>query len=374
MSYAYTPGLKVKKVAMVQKSRMLPVPGEVLVNEGESVSHETVVAQTHVPGNIEMIPVFYILGIEPYELPNAMLKKEGETVEEGELLATAKSFFGLFKSEYVSKMSGQIELISDVTGMVGIRYPPVPINMSAYISGRVVKVIPEQGVLVETPASIIQGIFGVGGERHGEIKVVAEPDEKLTPDHVEGDHRGKVLVGGSLVTAEVLKKADSAGIQGIVTGGIDRAELTEFLGYEMGVAITGHEEIGLTCIITEGFGNMAMARHTYELLKSCEGALASLNGATQIRAGVIRPEVVVPFSQTRESLREEEDVLAEGMYPGTRIRIIRQPYFGAIGTVETLPPKLQKIESESLVRVMTARLDDGRVVTIPRANAEIMEE
>jgi len=62
------------------------------------------------------------------------------------------------------------------------------------------------------------------------------------------------------------------------------------------------------------------------------------------------------------------------MYPGTRIRIIRQPYFGAIGTVETLPPKLQKIESESLVRVMTARLDDGRVVTIPRANAEIMEE
>jgi hypothetical protein len=30
-------------------------------------------------------------------------------------------------------------------------------------------------------------------------------------------------------------------------------------------------------------------------LKAMEGMVASMNGATQIRAGAIRPEIVVPF-------------------------------------------------------------------------------
>jgi hypothetical protein len=189
------------------------------------------------------------------------------------------------------------------------------------------------------------------------------------------DCAGKIIVGGSLVTADFLKKAEAAGVRGVVTGGIRRVDLTKYLGYEMGVAITGHEDISLTCIITEGFGEMRMANHTYTLLKSLNGKLASINGATQIRAGVIRPEVIVPMGEEEAGgLAEEEDMLADGMYIGTRVRIIRQPYFGAIGTVASLPPELQQLESESYVRVMVVKLDDGRLVTIPRANAEIMEE
>jgi len=172
----------------------------------------------------------------------------------------------------------------------------------------------------------------------------------------------------------VLKKAEAEGVKGIVTGGIRRTDLTKFLGYEMGVAITGQEDVGLTCIVTEGIGKMAMARHTFEILKSREGSLAAINGATQIRAGVIRPEVIIPYKEFEASAFMDEDVLAEGMYPGTRVRIIRRPYYGAIGTVETLPADLCQLKSESWVRVMTVKLDDGRVVTVPRANTEIMEE
>jgi hypothetical protein len=322
-----------------------------------------------------MIPLFYILGVEPWDLPEVMTKKEGDTVQEGELLGLAKSFFGLFKTEYISKHSGTIELISTITGMVGIRNFPVPVNLNAYISGKISKVLPNQGIIIENQASYVQGIFGVGGERHGEIMMIAEPQEELTPALIDKSCAGKILVGGSLVTADVLKKAEAEGVKGIVTGGIRRVDLTKFLGYEMGVAITGHEETDLTCIITEGISKMTMAKHSYELLKSCEQRPASINGATQIRAGVIRPEIIVPFKESEaETFKEEEDILAEGMYPGTRVRIIRRPYFGSIGTVDILHPELQQIESESLVRVMTVKLDDGRTGTVPRANAEIMEE
>jgi len=375
MSYAYTPGLKVKKFTLVSKQRILPIEGEVIVKEGDVISYDAVVARTHVPGDVNMIPLFYILGVEPYELPRVVLKKEGDTVQKGELLATTKSFFGLFKSEYRSKVGGTIELISDITGMIGIRDFPVPIDLTAYISGKVRQVIPNNGVIIQTPASFVQGIFGVGGERHGEIMEITEPHVELTTDMIDKSCAGKILVGGSLVTADFLKKAEAEGVKGVVTGGIRRVDLTKFLGYEMGVAITGHEQTGLTCIITEGFGKMTMAKHTYELLKSCEGRLASIDGATQIRAGVIRPEVIVPYKESEISdFKEEEDTLAEGMYPGTRVRIIRQPYFGAIGTVDSLPAELQQLESESWVRVMTVKLDDGRNVTVPRANVEIMEE
>jgi hypothetical protein len=345
VSYAYSPGLKVKKDTLVRKIRMLPVSGEVLVAEGSPVAYDTVVAQTHVPGDITMVPVFYNVGVEPYELPKVMLKKEGDAVKEGELLAVSKAFFGMFKTEYRAEVSGTIELISTVTGMVCIQGAPRPVDLDAYVSGRVVEVLPGLGVIIETSAAFIQGILGIGGERHGELMTVATPDEVLTPDMIGGDCAGKVLVGGSLVTAEVLRKAEAAGVKGIITGGIDSGELTNFLEYQMGVAITGNEDIGLTCIVTEGFGVMAMANRTYTLLKDLEGSLASINGATQIRAGVIRPEVIVPLTDPRDAgfKGEDEDVLADGMYPGTRVRVIRQPYFG---------PQ----------------------ITIPRANTEIIEE
>jgi len=374
MSYAYTPGLKVKRNTIVVKRRILPVDGEVMVRKDDEVLYDTVVARTHIPGDIEMIPLAYILGVEPYGLPKVVLKKEGDQVKEGELLGFSKSFFGLFKTEYTSEVSGTIELISDVTGQVGIRHFPVPINLDAYISGEVIDVVPNQGAIISTTSTYIQGIFGVGGENHGEIMVVAEPDEELTLNHIGKDCDGKVIVGGSLVKADVLRKGEEENIRGVITGGIRRIDLTKFLGYELGVAITGQEDIKLTCIITEGFGEMNMAKHTFELLKSCEGKLASINGATQIRAGVIRPEIIVPHAKSNLSNIQTEDILVEGMNPGTRVRIIRRPYFGAIGTVETLPAELQQVASESLVRVMTVKLDDGRTVTVPRANVEIMEE
>jgi hypothetical protein len=376
VSYAYSPGLKVKMNTLVRKSRILPVSGDVLVTEGSHVSYDTVVARTYVPGDVTMVPLFYNVGVEPYELPKVMLKKEGDTVKEGELLAVSKAFFGMFKTEYKSEVSGTIELISTVTGMVAIQGLPRPVNLDAYVSGRVVEVIPKLGVVIETTAAFIQGILGIGGERQGELMTVAAPDEVLTPNVIGEDCAGKVLMGGSLVTAEVLRKAEDAGVKGIITGGIDSGELTNYLEYEMGVAITGNEDIGLTCIITEGFGEMAMASRTYNLLKDLNGMLASLNGATQIRAGVIRPEVIVPLKETSEAglTMDEEDVLADGMYPGTRVRVIRQPYFGAIGTIHSLPVELQQLESESYVRVMVVDLDEGSQVTIPRANTEIIEE
>lgn len=174
------------------------------------------------------------------------------------------------------------------------------------------------------------------------------------------------------MTGEGLREAIKVGARGIIVGGIEDKELTKLLGYEIGVAITGNEQVGLTLIITEGFGRMRMAQKTFSLLKEFTGQLACINGATQIRAGVMRPEIIIP-REGRDAKPDEEHVSA-GLLPSTPIRIIRAPYFGNLGHVISLPVELQKVESESTVRVLEAQLEDKRRVIVPRANVEIIEE
>jgi hypothetical protein len=235
-------------------------------------------------------------------------------------------------------------------------------------------------VVVRCEGALVQGIFGVGGERQGVITVAtAGPDEPLTESHIRAEHQGKIIVGGSNVSLAAMRKADEAGACGIVVGGVIDQDLIEYLrgalrdpGYDIGVAITGHEPIPFTLVITEGFGMIRMAERTFDLLKTLEGKRAAINGATQIRAGVIRPEVIVP-AEDEKSASAAQKTDSGQLDIGTPIRIIREPYFGLLGSVTALPPELVQVESETWVRVLEAKIEDGRTVTIPRANVEIIE-
>ncbi len=374
MGTAYTPGLKVSPHTLIQRTRRLPLKGDVLVKMGQAVTPDTVVARASLPGLMQSVKVAAQLGIDADELPGALLVKEGDHVEKGQVIAATKAFFGIFKSEAKSPVSGAVETISGVSGNVGIRQPPLPIDLTAYLSGTVAETMPGEGVIVQTEGALIQGIFGIGGERVGEIQMVStSPESDLTEAEITPALAGKIIVGGANISGAALRKASDMGVKGIVVGGIIDRDLIAFLGYDIGVAITGHENITLTLVITEGFGTIAMARRTFELLKSLEGKSASINGATQIRAGVIRPEVIVPLDPSG-SPRIGGGGGEEGSLDiGTPIRIIREPYFGQLATVAALPPQLTVIGSGASVRVLEAKLADNSVVIVPRANVEIIE-
>ncbi|MEO0140486.1 MAG: hypothetical protein ABIM88_02920 [candidate division WOR-3 bacterium] len=372
MGHAYTPGLKVTKATVIRKERRLPVPGTVLVKLGDRVKADQTVAKADLPGNVVPLNVAGKLGIQPNEVPEAMRVKEGEAVKKGDLVAVSKGIMGLMKTSLKAPCDGTIESISAITGQVILREPPLPIEVKAYIDGKVVEVIEREGVLIETTASFVQGIFGIGGEVIGEIKVVVDsPDQELLPSLITEDAKGKVIVGGSFISVEAMRKARELGAVAVVAGGTDDRNLKDFLGYDIGVAITGQEDVGLTVILTEGFGRLRMAHKTFELLKSLEGKIASANGATQIRAGVIRPEIIVPTQE--ESLISEETVDEGVLEIGSLVRVIREPYFGLIGEVTKLPPEPTVIETEAKVRILELRLEDGRCVTVPRANVELIE-
>lgn len=380
MGTAYTPGLKVSEYTRIEKIRRLPLKGDVLVKIGDRVKPDTVVAKTDLPGIMQTIKLAELLGVEPADVPAALQVKAGDRIRKGDLLAKSKGLFGLFKSEVKSSVEGTLEVISPQTGHLQIRQAPTPIERDAYIEGSITQVMEHEGVTVECFGALVQGIFGVGGERRGRIVIPhSDKEREIKGEDIRPEYKGCLLVGGSSVAGDALDKAVELGVAGIIVGAIVDKDLIAFMkkslndpNYDIGVAITGHEQIPFTLILTEGFGTISMAKRTFDLLRSLEGNECSFNGATQIRAGVIRPEVIAPLSKPgkKESLKGDDD---GGMLEiGSFIRIIREPNFGGLGRVTDLPAELQTVESETKVRVLKARLDNGDEVMVPRANVELI--
>jgi len=371
MAHAYTPGLRVTPYAVLRRERRLPLKGRVLVSRGDRVAPETVVARTELPGNVQTVNLASRLSVDPSRAPESLKKPIGSTVKKGEIIASARSLFGLVTQNVEAPADGTLESVSHVSGQLIFREPPIPVEVSAYVEGTVAEVIPDEGVVVEARGAFLQGIFGVGGETVGPVAIAtSSPDEELDRGALKPEHRGAVVVGGAYVSYDALMHARSLGVAAVVVGGFDDGDLRRLLGRDLGVAITGSEDLGLTLVLTEGFGRIRMADRAWELLKGGAGLMASVSGATQIRAGVMRPEILIPRSSAPDTA---EEGYGTALDVGTLLRVIRQPHFGRIGRVVELPTELVQLDSEAHVRVLVVEFsDDGARATVPRANVELI--
>lgn len=378
MAHAYVPGLKVLKRTIIKKERKLPIEGEVIVKVNDKVKAEEAIAKAFLPGPVDIINAANKLAIDPQELPLFLLKKEGDRVLEGETIIRYSSFFGLFKQEIKSSITGTVESISTSTGQIIIRKDPTPIETIAFVDGIIEQVIPKVGAVVKTYGTYIQGIFGIGREKIGKIKVIANnPNDEINSEkYLEKVEKGDIVVVGSYITKEIIDKLVNIGVVGIISGGIDAEIIKDILGYEIGVAVTGTENIPFTLIITEGFGKISMALKTFNLLKEADNKRASISGTTQIRAGVIRPEIIIPFIHEIEDISKiEENKFSTTLEKGVLVRIIREPYFGKIAQILDLPEEPTLIPTESKVRIAKIKiLETNEEILYPRANIELIEE
>jgi hypothetical protein len=294
-------------------------------------------------------------------------------VTPGEIIAETKALWGLLHSYVSSPLDGTIESISEVSGQVLVRGEPTPVNLEAFVDGKVLEVRGQESVLIACSCAYLQGIFGLGGETHGPIRMLCQsPKDTLTAEMLDDSCAGQVVVGGAYADISALRRAIEVRAAAVLVGGLSDGAVDELLGYHLGVAVTGNEALGTTLVMTEGFGRIPMAQRSFELLTRHEGQRASVSGATQIRAGVIRPEVIVS-QPVAELAAADVPEASEGVLAiGGAIRLIREPYFGLLGEVAGLPDEPQEIETEARVRVLVAKLQDGREVIVPRANVELI--
>ena len=93
MAHSYTPGLKVLKKTLFRKERILPLKGKVHVKKGDKLSPDTVVASTNLPGNIQMLKVNNILNIEPRDVVDCLVVKEGDSIKKGDSIAIPETLY-----------------------------------------------------------------------------------------------------------------------------------------------------------------------------------------------------------------------------------------------------------------------------------------
>lgn len=380
MSSVFVPGLQALSHCTVSRTRELPVVGDILVREGDRVGAADKVARASLIGDMLIMRLPEQLGIEPQEAMRGLAVSEGDEVEQDTLICQHAGFFGLFTSRYLSPARGTIEFIAARTGHVGLRLSPREVSLHAYLSGQVTEVEEGRSVTIAVTATYVQGIFGVGGERWGRLqRIDCAADTELEARHIPKRCDGAILFGGMCPTSDALRAAAAAGARGLLVGSLDDRGLAGFLGYDIGIALTGDEDIPLTIIMTEGFGRLPLSDRVYQLLDAREGSEASINGATQVRAGAVRPEVIIPY--TEEYLSQQHTVQQYTVQQppsltlkiGARIRLIRVPYFGKEAEVTDLPHTPARLETGTHTRVLRARLASGEEVTVPRANVELIE-
>lgn len=438
------------KVRLIRKVRKLPLPGEVLVAEGDRVNPDTPVARIPLrPGIPWVIPAARNLGVpegeitryvvkavgdsvktnevlavvdqgingrrellaltdgviediselsgrivireeygredppvtfdvageikvKPEELPKHMLRHVGQEVKKGQIIAKRGEMQAFFTKTCATPISGVISAVDTKSGKVTVSRPFKQVVLNAYVSGTVAEVMPEMGCVVENTGIRLNGVFGLGKETHGPLRVLTDgPEQTLTADMISEDCKGCVIVGGSFAANEALSRALEVGAKGVVTATVNYFNLTQSLGVKLGVGITGQEDTDLTVILMEGFGHLAMRLEVWNTLRALEGRVASVNGATQIRAGAIRPEILVPFNDYSGPLGDDVPI-DEDLSVGCGVRIVSEPCFGVLGRVLEIVREPVAIGTEAKVPVVKVGTADGRQVLVPRANVEVL--
>lgn len=347
---------RVLPLTTIRRERILPVAGEVLVRIGDRVDPLQVVARAEVPGRYFILELAETLGVAPDDADKYVRVKRNQPVKAGQVVAQRRAGLGLVSRVVRAPKQGIVVAVGG--GRVLLESVGKPEEVRAYVPGVVGNVLPKLGVLIETVGSLIQCAWGMGKESFGVLKVLAKrPNRPLQARSIDVACHGAVLVGGSTMDNDALQQALELQVRGIVIGSLDPTLLDVV------------QEMPFPIIATEGIGYAPMAAPIFRLLSTNDGREAAISGMTQPRWGAVRPEVVIPLPTPGAATPP----LPEGpLAVGDRVRVIREPALGQVGTIESLPDEPLVLETGAQAWGAIVALEDDQNQPIPFFNLELL--
>ena len=350
----YPSSFKVVPYCRVSLERLLPFPGEVLVEPGQRVEPMDVVGRAHVPSQIRILHVAQRLSIAEEDLQKYLLKGPGERVEEGEVMATVGRW--PFRRLYRAPAEGRI--VDEAHGRLLLEISPSIYELRAYLKGVVTQVVSSRGVAIETSGAIMEGAWAIGGDAFGVLKMSGEaPEGRLVREAIDMGYHGAIVVVESWATKEGLGKAEEIGVRGVILGSLP-SSLVGFVS-----------SLSFPVMIMEGFGEIPMSRPVFSLLQQHAGREACMASGLPYGVRLLRPQVIIPFLRGEEAPRGESPALEKGRL----VRLVREPYLGKVGYVASLPPQKRRVEWGVEVEGVEVDLEEGERVFVPLANLELLE-
>jgi hypothetical protein len=359
----------VLSATVAQIQRRLPARGEISARVGSRVEPDDAIGQALQVPPAQFIDVAGALGIEPQDVPRRIRKRIGERVMAQQPIAKRGS------RKAIAPATGTISAIDGETGFVVLAPEPATTTISAGVRGYVADADPGRGATIETAAAVVQGVFGIGGEQFGVLRLlVTDRGDMITPEMINAQSAYAIIIGGAGITAEALRKAQQEQVRGVIVGGIDQAEVRDFLGDAMPPDwySYGHSDalatITPTVLVTEGFGARPMAEPLFDLLTRYDRQEAFLDGATTLWPPLRRPRVVIPLPRLQSG---QSTVTHQELQIGSIVRCVDERHLGAVGRVTALAP-LSRLASGVRTATATVQISESEQIILPQTALEII--
>jgi len=350
----YPSAFKVVPYGRLSLERLLPFPGEVLVEPRQRVEPMDVVGRAYIPSQIKILHVAQRLSLPGEALRKYLLKGPGERVEKGEVIAARGRW--PFRRLYRAPAEGRI--VNEAHGRLLLELSPSIYELRAYLKGVVTQVFSSRGVAIEASGAIVEGAWTVGEDAFGVLKILSlAPEGKLVPEAIDMGCHGAIVVVEGWATKEGLEKAEEIGVRGVILGSLS----SSFVGFV--------SSLSFPVMIMEGFGEIPLSRPLFSLFQQHTGREACMVRGVPHGVRPLRPRVIIPFLRGEEAPRGEAPALKEG----TLVRLVREPYLGKVGSVAGLPPQRRRVEWGVEIEGVEVDLDEGRRVFVPLTNLELLE-
>ncbi|MCS6836908.1 MAG: hypothetical protein NZ750_12940 [Anaerolineae bacterium] len=326
--------------------------GVVLMTEGRAVDVRDKVLRGFVPSRHVIIEAAQELRLnDPAELSKLLLVKERVVVEKGTAIAGRDPKRG---KRIFAPIDGLIVYVGG--GRIIMQAAPEVFELEAGVRGTVSAIYGNEGLSISTSGAILQGVWGNDQRRIAYLRLEpADGVEVLSPDSLDQAYRNEIVVSTRPISERALYIAEERNFAGLIAPSMSANLIPRVMAMEMAV------------LLTEGFGNLTMSEQALALLREFESYQAIIDAYKPRRSAARRPELVIPRAGDAPQAVDLHLVLRRN----SKVRVVREPYYGQQGRVVDLPRGLMTLPNGLRVACATVDLGLGEVVQIPLANLEV---
>lgn len=348
---------RITTITTVQRRRKLPRHAVVKVAMGQPVKADDEIAALEIPQQHSMIQAAKKLKITPDELGRLIDKREGDLVQQGEVLAEQRGFLGFLGTRRATApIDGKLSLIKD--GKVLIEGGRKRVQVFASVPGMVSAIDRGRQITIQTTGAVIRAAWGHGGMAWGTLKMMdSQPGEITETGRFNIDHRGAIVAIGSPLTEAFIEEAAEIRVKGIIAASMRSSLIPVVEGLEFPV------------ILTQGFGNLPMSERLLSLFNTYNGREIALDTSQPADWREAPPEIIILLESTEAPRSRDNDLEVK---PGGKVRILQSPYLGEIGTIASIPDSPQQLPNGLWLPGVYVDVAVEKDVFVPFANLEYL--
>lgn len=238
--------------------------------------------------------------------------------------------------------------------------PPVLAGMR----GHVRRVVPERGVVIGGPASVVVATFGMGHPAVGTL-LVLPPGVTVPP----GLPPGAVLVSTVEMTLDLWQRALAAQAVAVIAASARPAVVAQIAGTDATALADGShapaQPVPMALLLAHGFGARALKPELAQILSAHHGQIVLVDPVMD-PVFLHRPECVIPLPWQTPIPPDREG----GVIPGALVWVRGGPANGLTGRVAGILQHAQPQPNGIRALAAQVNLENGTRVTVPLANVQ----